>query len=271
MIVIGDADWFEKQFLSWFPNSAAHDLDTLLGMDVYQDSHQINLNQMKLISKGLDMLNMTDCKAVKTPITVGVQLKEATLEEQEDFKKLNINYWAYTSLLNYLACWTRPDLASKVSTLSQFNNKTGIKYWKEVIHCWKYLARTRSLRLKLCPTKSSNSLQFYTNSTWEDDLETRIFLIGSICFWRSCPIAWNSMKQSNITLSSTEAELSALSNSFQENNWIQHLISKIWNEESKPTTFHINNQGNGKIKKLWFEFKEKTSRYQNEMAKESIL
>ncbi|KNZ56357.1 hypothetical protein VP01_2422g1 [Puccinia sorghi] len=245
LLVVGNVDAFEALFLNRFPNSTAHSPDTLLGMDVSMGTDHISLSQVKLINKGLEMLGMTECKPVKTPLSVGVQLKAASPEEKQEFTKLGINFRTYTGILNYLSCRTRPDLAPAVSILSSFNQDPGMTHWKEVLHCWKYLQGTKHLQLTLRPNKldSSNSLQHYTDATWADDLETRLSRSGSICFWKECPMAWNSKKQRNITLSSTEAEMNALSDGVQENQWIKFLAEELWNESLQPSNFHVDNRG----------------------------
>jgi hypothetical protein len=103
-------------------------------MEVSQEDGSIKLSQPKLIQKGLELLQLTDCRTVKTPLSVAVQLKEATKEEIAEFKKLDVNYWSFTGILNFLACRTRPDLAPAVSILSSFNHAPGISHWKEVLH-----------------------------------------------------------------------------------------------------------------------------------------
>ncbi|KNZ51420.1 hypothetical protein VP01_3962g1 [Puccinia sorghi] len=195
LVVVGKVDEFEKQFLIKFPNSAAHDPDTLLGMELLMDNNQIKLSQEKLIKKGLELAGIRESPAV--------------------------------------------------SILSSFNHAPGIQHWKQVLHCWKYLAGTINLHLTLRPNLMDNSqaLQHFTDATWADDLETRLSRSGSICFWKACPIAWNSKKQRNITMSSTKAELNALSDGVQENQWIKFLVEELWNENLKPTQFHIDNQG----------------------------
>ncbi|KNZ58327.1 hypothetical protein VP01_1951g3 [Puccinia sorghi] len=245
LLVVGNVDAFEALFLNRFPNSTAHDPDTLLGMDVNKKVDCISLSQVKLIKKGLEMLGMSDCKPVKTPLSVGIQLEPATENQKEEFSKLQINYRTYTGILNYLSCRTRPDLAPAVSILSSFNQEPGINHWKEVIHCWKYLQGTKNLELTLRPAKldATQALQHFTDATWADDLETRLSRSGSICFWKACPVAWNSKKQKNITLSSTEAELNALSDGVQENQWIKFLAEELWNEKLQPSNFHVDNQG----------------------------
>jgi hypothetical protein len=262
LIVVGNVEEFEALFMNRFPNSTAHDPDSLLGMEVTQEDGSIKLSQPKLIQKGLEMLNLSECRPVKTPLSVAVQLKEATTKEKEDFEKLNINYRSYTGILNFLACRTRPDLAPAVSILSSFNHAPGITHWKEVIHCWKYLSGTSDLSLNLNPDSSdqSQTLEYYTDATWADDLETRLSRSGTICFWKSCPVSWSSKKQKNITLSSTEAEMNALSDGAQENQWISYLVEELWKEKLNPTEFHVDNQG------LVEKIKNKTPRHQRKMA-----
>ncbi|KNZ48558.1 hypothetical protein VP01_5578g1, partial [Puccinia sorghi] len=109
----------------------------------------------------------------------------------------------------------------------------------------KYLAGTVNLKLTLQPdsSDSSNTIQHFTDATWAEDIETQLSRSGSICFWKSCPISWNSKRQRNITLSSTEAELNALSDGVQENLWIQYLIEELYNAKLNPTQFNVNNKG----------------------------
>ncbi|PLW57372.1 hypothetical protein PCANC_01829 [Puccinia coronata f. sp. avenae] len=214
-------------------------------MDVEIHANHIALSQEKLIDKGLELLGLTDCKPVATPLSVGVQLLKASKDDEAKFKKLNLNYRTFTGILNYLACRTRPDLAPAVSILSAFNNNPGINHWNQIIHFWKYVKGSRHLHLTLRPNdpQGTQSIQHFTDATWADDLETRLSRSGSICFWKSCPVAWSSKKQRNITLSSTEAEMNALADGVQENQWVKFLVEELWNKTLEPSTFHVNNQG----------------------------
>ncbi|KAI7963838.1 hypothetical protein MJO29_004265 [Puccinia striiformis f. sp. tritici] len=204
--------------------------------------------------------SLLDCCSVKTPLSVGVQLVEASKEDKLEFEKLKINYQSFTGILNFLACRTRPDLAPAVSILSAFNHAPGIKHWKEVLHCWKYLSGSINLNLTLTPDSSdtSQALKYYTDATCAEDLKTRLSRSGTICFWKSCPISWNGKKPKNITLSSTGAELNALSNGAQENQWITYLVEELWKEKLNPSEFHVDNQGLiEKIKKFGSHSKTK--------------
>ncbi|KNZ55344.1 hypothetical protein VP01_2704g6 [Puccinia sorghi] len=264
-----------KYLNSTFPNSTAHSPDTLLGMNLNINSDSIELSQPGLIKKGLEMLDLTDCRPVKTPLTPAIQLHSATEEDHQAFLRLHINYRSYTGMLNYLACRTRPDLASTVSILSKFNQKPGMSHWREVLHCWKYLAGTQELGLLLRPDKEKilDRLNFFTDATWAEDHESRISRSGSLVFWKSCPILWNSKKQRNITMSSTESEMSALSDGEQESQWLNFLIEELWKIKLAPTLFHIDNKGlleklknfgsNSKTKHLDIKIKSLREKFKN--------
>ncbi|KNZ59135.1 hypothetical protein VP01_1796g1 [Puccinia sorghi] len=165
LIVVGQTKKFEELFLARFPNSTAHYPDTLLGMNLNINADSIELLQPGLIKKGLEMLSLSNCKPVKTPLTPAVKLHTATEEDHQAFLKLNLNYQSFTGMLNYLACRTRPDLAAAVSILSKFNQRPGMSHWREI--------------------------NFFTNATWAEDHESRISQSGSLAFWKLCPILWN--------------------------------------------------------------------------------
>ncbi|KNZ47112.1 hypothetical protein VP01_666g7 [Puccinia sorghi] len=148
-------------------------------------------------------------------------------------------------MLNYLAFGTRPDLASAVSIISKFNQQPGISHWKELLHCQKYLKGTEDmgLLLKPKPNKLLNQIMWFTDATWGEDQELRISRSRSLAFWKSCPILWNSKKQRNITMSSTESEMNALSDGEQESQWLSFLLKELWRIKLAPTLFHLDNKG----------------------------
>ncbi|KNZ47016.1 hypothetical protein VP01_6755g1, partial [Puccinia sorghi] len=136
-------------------------------------------------------LRMEDCKPVLTPLSPGIKLLAPTEEEKKEFDRLNINYRSHTGLLNFLSCRTRPDLAPAVSILCSFNSNPGIKHWQQILHCWKYLKGTIDMKLNLRPDSyDNNNIKYFTDATWADDLESPLSRSGTICFWKSCPIAW---------------------------------------------------------------------------------
>lgn len=118
-----------------------------------------------------------------------------------------------------------------------------MRHLGEVNHCWKYFLGTKDFKSKLQPKNENKNLHYYSDATWADDLVTRKSQSGYISFWKTCPLSWNSSKQKNITLSSTEAEFNALSDASQESTWIKHLIEELWQEKLEATLFCIDNKG----------------------------
>ncbi|KNZ48458.1 hypothetical protein VP01_5657g1 [Puccinia sorghi] len=198
-------------------------------MEVSISEDSVTLSQPALIKKGLDLLNLSDCKPVKTPLTPSIQLMPASDEDHAAFMQMNINFQSYTGMLNYLACRTRPDLAAAVSILCRFNQKPGTK--------------DRGLLLKPKANKLEERIKFYTDATWAEDHDSRISQSGTLAFWKSCPIAWNSKKQKNITISSTESEMNALLDGEQENQWLFFLVGELWRKKLPATIFNVDNKG----------------------------
>ncbi|KNZ47763.1 hypothetical protein VP01_616g6 [Puccinia sorghi] len=189
-----------------FQNSSAHVPDTLLVIKLDISEDFIGLFQLVLIEKGLYMLNLT------------------TNEDHQEFLKLNMNYWTFTGILNYIP---------------------GLSNWKEMLHCWKYLKGTQDHGLFLKPDTNEmvKRIQIYTDAKWGEDQETRISQSGSIALWKSFPILWGSKKQRKIILSSTESKLNAFLDGEQENQWVTFLIQELWKLQLDPTLFHVSNGG----------------------------
>lgn len=75
-----------------------------------------------------------------------LQLAQATDEDFESFKKLNINYQSAIGLMNYIAMYDRPDLSLAVSSLACYLVKPGLSHWKEVRKVWQYLKHTLEVK-----------------------------------------------------------------------------------------------------------------------------
>lgn len=92
LVVAGETDWFEDEFLRRFPNSSAHPPDTLLGMKIDIQDCLILLSQESLIEKGLKLIGFDNLLPVKTPLPPGSSPTKASKSEISEFKKLKVNY-----------------------------------------------------------------------------------------------------------------------------------------------------------------------------------
>lgn len=124
--------WFKEV---GFKESSCNMFQYLSRNEVSDD--KILLSQPKHVELGLKKLGLEDTRTSKSPLTQNLQLKQATDEEFEQFKALNVNYQSEIGLLNNIACYSRPDISFAVSSLSRFNVKPGLPHSNKVKKTWK--------------------------------------------------------------------------------------------------------------------------------------
>jgi hypothetical protein len=95
------------------------------------------------------MFNMKECKSIKVPILVGVELYvdqcPKTLDEEEDMS--HFPYVSVVSSLMYAMVCTRPDIAHAMGVLSRYMSKPGKEHWTTVKRVFRYLNGTASYGL----------------------------------------------------------------------------------------------------------------------------
>jgi hypothetical protein len=87
--------------------------------------------------------------------------------------------------------------------------------------------------------KKNLELEVYSDSDFAGDLTTSKSTTGSLIKLAGAPILWKSQLQKEVTLSSTEAEYVALSETVREVCWLKNLLTEL-----KPST----NKEIGKVK-----------------------
>lgn len=100
-------------------------------------------------------------------------------------------------------------------------------HWREVKKVWKYVKKTKDLKLVVKYDPKQEILSGLSNATWGDEPNFCKSQTGYVILHYGSPFIWNSTRQRNITSSSTESELNALMDCYLEIKWIKHLISEI--------------------------------------------
>ena len=99
-----------------------------------------------------------------------------------------------------------------------------------------YLRETRDEGILLDPKKELAALEIYVDADWsgnyfrktaEDDASTAKSRTGFVVMYAGVPITWHSKLQSQIALSTTEAEYIALSSSLREGNPLMQLTNEM--------------------------------------------
>jgi hypothetical protein len=147
---------------------------------------------------------------------------------------------AYRSLLMslaHLANNTRPDLACAVNILAQYQNNARLCDMKALLRILRYLSGTKDLGLLYQRGNIKSERQrdgtylirrindmpvCYSDASYAEEIK-RHSRTGVVVLFAGAAISWISKKQSVIALSSTEAELNALTEGSKIQLWIEQF------------------------------------------------
>ncbi|XP_019439031.1 PREDICTED: uncharacterized protein LOC109344732 [Lupinus angustifolius] len=240
MIITGDdIDGIIKLKTQLAEQFEMKDLGTLtyfLGIEVASSPRGYLLSQSKYIADILDLVSLSDTKAVDSPLETnarytssdGVPLSEPTL------------YRTLVGSLVYLTI-TRPDIAYAVHIVSQFVSSPNTVHWAVVLRILRYLRGTEFQSLLFSST-SSLTLSAYSDADWAGDPTDRKSTTGFCIFLGDSLISWKSKKQDVISRSSTEAEYRAMATTTAEIVWLRWLLASLGVDQPEPTPMYCDNK-----------------------------
>lgn len=190
------------------------------------------------------MFGLQDAKEPNTPMEIGYY--KSPLDANTMIS--NTNYQKLLGCLLYISINTRPDVTASVNILAQKTSSPNQEDWEQLKRVVKYLKGTSKLKLKLSDNDSdSKELIGYSDANWAEDKQTRKSNSGYVFFLNGGIINWACRKQTCVSLSSTEAEFIALSDTCQEAIWLQRLLEDMHEGVQNPTTIFEDNQSCLKI------------------------
>jgi hypothetical protein len=143
------------------------------------------------------------------------------------------------SLLWVSQC-TRPDIAFAVNRLSQHLCDPSAAHWHAGIRILNYLITTKHLKLRLGGDLTCSG---FSDSDWAEDRDDRRSTSAYTYRIGDGAISWKSRKQATVSLSSTEAEYKALSDSCKEGLWLRHLLTELRLRPDTAIPLHVDNEG----------------------------
>ncbi|MBW0537004.1 hypothetical protein O181_076719 [Austropuccinia psidii MF-1] len=206
--------------------------DLLLGVKIQHLKEGITLDQQHFIDSLLDLYGMKNCKPVATPLVPNEHIKAATAEEEEAFKRRNVNFRSAIGSINYLSTATHPDLSHTVSSLSQHLERPGILHWKVFLHVLKYLRGTQEVGL-FYSRQGPPGLIAFSNADWGNCHVTRRSTSGFLAQLHGCLVFWKTRKQPSVLISTVEAEYKSLCDLTSEILWFRQ-----WCHEANIFCFH---------------------------------
>ncbi|UYV78722.1 hypothetical protein LAZ67_16002545 [Cordylochernes scorpioides] len=223
-IIAGTNEQEIKEFLDELMFSfkiTSEPLNYFLGIEIERQlDGSIFINQKAYIKRIIEKFNKSQANKVGTPTDNSTVPGEAEILENVPFRE------AIGSLM-HLSCLTRPDITFALNKVSQ-KLAAPTKYdWEAVKRIFKYLVGTTEYGIMYQKGHKVGVLESFSDADFAGDPETRRSTSGVVCKLAGGAISWLSQKQISVSLSTTEAELVAASNTAKEVIWLNRLFSEI--------------------------------------------
>ena len=208
------------------------DVSRYLGMVIDRNEDKsFEIRQPYLIERILNLLEI-DSKVNSKPTPVSKPLLHKDKDAAPRARKWN--YRAAVGMLNYLQASTRPDISMAVHQCARFCIDPRITHERAIMRIGKYLLGTKDRGLSFIPDVKKG-VQCYVDADfaggWDkadaNNPENVLSRTGYIIFYYGCPVIWCSKLQTEIALSTAEAEYIALSQATREVIPLVNLLKEI--------------------------------------------
>ena len=188
--------------------------------------------QRALIDSIISDVGLTDSKTKPVPAKVSLQLH--AFKDQPVFN-LDFNYRSVVGKLNYLAQTTRPDIMYATHQIAKYSSDPREPHGEAILYLVRYLKKTRDLGICFKPNPEKG-FECYCDAdfsgNWNKqfanvDPSTSKSRSGWIMFYAGCPVCWASKLQSQVALSTTEAEYIAMSQALRNVIPVMNLIQEM--------------------------------------------
>ena len=180
----------------------------------------VHMTQSGLIRKIIKATGMESCNPNKLPA------QKACLGKDLNGEPMNHNEFNYRSvvgMLLYLSGNTRPDITFAVSQVARFTHNPKKTHATAVKMIVRYLSGTADKGIIVPRFEGDLTLRVYVDADFAglynidppEDPDSAKSRTGFIIFLGTCPLIWKSFLQSKATMSTLEAEYSALSSSLR--------------------------------------------------------
>jgi hypothetical protein len=145
-----------------------------------------------------------------------------TLRKNKKISRDQLRYSQIIGSLMYLASATRPDISFVLSKLSRYISNPGDDHWHALERVLHYLQGIMSFEIHY--SRHLAVLEGHSDSNWISDIDQiyttswYVFTLGGVI------VSWRSYKQTILTKSTMEAELTTLDMASAEAEWLHELL-----------------------------------------------
>ena len=214
----------------------------ILGMEIQRDRNNriIQLRQKHYIENILKRYNFDQLHARRTPMLPGQNLSPRPENEPKRDAASTKHFMSLVGGLRYVADCTRPDIAYCTGQLARYLNDPSEEHYAAAKQCYLYLKGTCNYWLNL-GSLNVTATYGYADSDGMSTYGNKP-IMGYVFKFSESLISWSSKRGSLVTLSSTEAELSALAFASQEAIYLKGFISEILKENQEPVLINTDSE-----------------------------
>ncbi len=206
-----------------FSLTEEEDVSAYLGVQLsINEDDTVSLTQPFLIQRIIDSLGdaISEANVKSTPAVYKEILHK---DEDGPDRKQSWNYRSLIGMLNYLAASTRPDILCAVHQCARLSANPKLSHERALKRIVRYLKGTHDKGIILKPDpiqgiKCYVDADFaggYCNENRDEPISV-YSRSGYVIFYFGCPVLWVSKLQSEISLSTVEAEYVALSTAMRD-------------------------------------------------------
>ena len=218
-----------------------------LGVEIARDrtARTLTITQRRHVRGILERAGMTDCSPATTPMAPGTQLclpKEGYKATAAD----TLRYQKALGELNYVAGWTRPDIAFAVSILSKYCSNPSPQHFNTLRHLHRYLRGTQDHGITYRGESDETAvplLTIYSDADFAACKDDRRSVTGYSVHMCGAAVSWMSARHHTMAQSTVEAEYMASAEAVKEAVWWRSFLRGMGHRLSSPTTVYSDNQG----------------------------
>ena len=208
-------------------------VDKYLGVDIKNNADgTYEIRQLYLIRRIIDELKLDETISQKRPTPVAKPLLHKDLKGKPRVKPWN--YRSLIGMLTYLQGISRPDLAIAVHQCARFSKQPMLSHERAVARIGRCLLETKDQGL-ICKVDKLKGLECFVDADFaggwspSDPLnpENVLSRTGFAIMCAGVPIFWRSKLQTEIALSTCEAEYIALSTAMREVIPLMQLLKDL--------------------------------------------
>ncbi|CAN0438341.1 unnamed protein product [Discosporangium mesarthrocarpum] len=188
-----------------------------------------------------------DVRKTTTPLDPGMDLS-ARRDDEEELDTTRFPYASILGKLMFLAGMIRPDLANSVRELGRRAASPCLWHWRGLQHVLRYVTSTLDVRIHYGRSPDNHEqndrqvLVGYADSDWGIDPETRRSVTGYLLLVNNSPVAWRSKLQGLVSLSSSEAEWTAMAHGMRHCIYIRGILGELGLVQD-ATPWYCDNRG----------------------------